>query len=284
MKSLTSLAFTQWLYIQARTGSPWYDLIVDSGIGTYIFPFTLSLGIGLGLLWTILPVTPFPKVVQARFKAGLIALVGAFVCGRIGYILINWNYFRLNAAEIPQVWLGGISWFGALVGGCLAVPVIAKKTQKSAGELADELRPLFASIVVSAWLAGWMTGYAYGVEVNDWWGIRSVDEWGIIAPRWPTQLVGAVSALSFHWIFDQFTALKRIRIDGLAALLELGGFALTLLAISPFRGDPMPVWSGMRLDILASSFYVILCIISVLTLLMKKRAYPKIKGSSDHEN
>jgi len=241
----------------------------------WIFPLTISVGIGVGMLWAIWPVSVFPKIARTRFEVGAIALGSGLIGGRAGYVLINWDYFRKNLVEVPQIWLGGLSWIGVMAGGCLAVLIAARSRGTSFGNLADGLRPLFTSIVISAWLACWMTGIAYGVEIDAWWGIPASDEWGFLVERWPIQMIGAFSALGFHWIFDRLLVRKRIRTPGFAALLELGGFSLTIFVLSPFRGDPAPQLAGLRLDTWVSLFYVILCIVSVIVLSIKAKMIRK---------
>ncbi len=213
------------------------------------------------------------------------ALGGAAIGGRVGYILINWGYFEENIAEIPQVWLGGFSWIGVMAGGCLAILIMAWKRGISAGDLSDSLRPLFAATVASVWLANWMLGNAYGVKVEAWWGIPAKDEWGIITQRWPTQILCIFSALGLHWVLDRIATRKLIRLPGISAILEIGGFFLTMVAISPFRGDSAPRWAGMRLDTSVSIFCVILCMLLLIIITLRNTINRKAKTeSSDHEN
>lgn len=236
-----------------------------------IFPLSIGFGIGVGMVWAIWPVSVFPKIARARFDAAVIGLGSGLIGGRAVYVLINWDYFRHSLVEIPQIWLGGLSWVGALTGGILAIIVVAWKRGISFGNLADGFRPLFTSILISTWLACWMTGVAYGVEIDAWWGIPARDEWGFLAKRWPIQMVGAFSALGIQWITDWLLARKRMRMPGLAALTVLGGFSLTILGLSPFRGDATPQWAGMRLDTWASIFYFVLCLVAVSILLIRTK-------------
>lgn len=253
-------------------------------LAIFIFPLTIAAGVGVGMLWTVLPISVFPDLVRRRFEAGSLALLGAWMGGRLAYVSINWAYFQSHLVEIPQVWLGGISWIGVVAGGCLAVPVIARIRRISSRDLADGLRPLFTSIVVSAWLASWLTGSAYGVEAKAWWGIPAANEWGILLKRWPTQMLGALLALGVHWAVDQLVARQRVRTPGLAALLELEGFFVSMMAISPFRGDPAPQWAGIRLEIWASVFFTILALVLVFSITLRRPRSPKIKKQSgDYE-
>jgi prolipoprotein diacylglyceryltransferase len=231
-----------------------------------IFPVTIGIGIGVGMLWMLWPVSVFPKIARIRFDVAAIGLGSGLIGGRVVYVTINWETFRHSLVEIPQIWLGGLSWVGVLMGGILAVVVVARKRGIPVGNLVDGLRPLFTSIVISTWLACWMTGIAYGVEIDAWWGILARDEWGVFTKRWPIQMVGAFSALGFQWLTDRLLTRKWIRVPGLAAVLILGGFSVTNLGLSPFRGDTTLQWAGMGLDTWASLFCFILCLLYAITL------------------
>lgn len=257
--------------------APWYDLIVNTDITVYgvlhlsIFPVIVSIGIGFGILWSVWPVAAIPDLARSRLEAGTTALVGAVICGRIGYVLVNWVYFQKNLTEIAQVMTGGISWLGAVIGGISAILITASIRQTSFLELVDGLRPLLASIVVSSWLASWMTGYAYGVAVDTLLGIPARDEWGLLSKRWPVQLVGAFSALGFHWASDQLQARKWRQIPGMTASLELGGLFFTVAALSPFRADPAPRWAGIHIDTWASIILVLMCAIASISLYSRNK-------------
>ena len=155
----------------------------------------IGIGIGVGLLWAVWPVSVFPDIARARVEAGSIALGGAVVSGRVGYVLVNWVYFQKNIAETIQIWSGGLSWIGSIAGALLAILIMSRVQRTSFGNLVDGLRPLLTSTVASVWLASWMTGYAYGLEVDAWWGIPASNEWGFVSHRWPIQLAGSFSAL-----------------------------------------------------------------------------------------
>jgi prolipoprotein diacylglyceryltransferase len=271
--------------------SPWYDsnvkipIIFLGAIPISIFSVMISIGVGLGLLWTVWPVSIFPKIAKERLSLSAIALGGALVGGRTGYILVNWLYFQRHVVEIPQVWLGGFSWTGSLSGALLIIFISTHLRRTSFGDCSDGLLPLLSSITASAWLACWVTGDAYGHEVRAWWGIPARDEWGLILTRWPTQLVGAISALGVQWIVDQLRVRKWITIPGLPSCFVIAGLSLTILAISSFRADPVPVINGIRLDTWSSSGYLIFSILLALFFIgQSTKKSNKYQRSNYHEN
>lgn len=274
---------------QPRNISPWYDSTVNTGvtilgaIQLFIFPVMVGIGIGVGILWSVWPVAAFPDLARSRFEVSAIALASAVIGGRIGYVLVNWAYFQKNITEIPQIWAGGLSWAGAVTSGIFAILITARIRRTSFGELADGLRPLLTSIAVSAWLASWMTGFAYGIAVDTWWGVPARNEWGFMARRWPVQLVGAFSALGFHWASDQLQVRKWRRKPGLAACLELGGLFITISGLTPFRADPAPQWGGIRIDAWAAITLVILCALAAFRLSARTNNMQKKLEPGDYE-
>ena len=94
-----------------------------------------------------------------------------------------------------------------------------------------------------------------------------MDEWGVLTPRWPTQLIGALLALCLFWLLDRSRAWpitpKWVKRPGNAAGLGVLGLSLEMLALSFLRADPAPGWNHMRLDAWAA---LGLAILSALTL------------------
>jgi phosphatidylglycerol:prolipoprotein diacylglycerol transferase len=170
---------------------------------------------------------------------------------------VEWGYYQAHPLEIPQVWLGGLSGIGAILGALLALPIAAALFHEPAGALADRLLPLGAMVVVSSWLACWYAGCAYGVLVNTWWALPARDEGGAFQKRFPLQLIGAVLAVGSFWLLDRLYSsskwLSRMR-KGTTAVLGLFCFSLELFGLSFFRGDvfhPSDLalfWFGWRQD------------------------------------
>jgi len=193
--------------------------------------------------------------------------MGTLIGGRAGYVLLNWAYYERHHWEVFQVWLGGFSWIGALFGAFISISITAQIQKTSLGNLMDHLLPLFSSITISTWLACWLTGHAYGIEINRWWGVPAINESGLLAQRWPIQLIGALAALGFHWLAEYFQKRRRITRPGLASCLVLSGFSLTIFILSPFRGDPILMLNETRLDIWASAGFFTLSTLMAITFI-----------------
>lgn len=212
-------------------------------IPVYASSLLLGLGGSLGLAWMIWGREGSERA--WRLDLGLGVLSGALLGARAGFVAGNWSYFQFNKIEIPQVFLGGLSWAGAVGGGLMALILIAGIKRQPVGISGDAVLPLLTILSVCAWLGCWLDGCAYGRPVETWWGVPARDEWGVIAPRWPLQLVGAL--FSFGW-FGTLSWFSGRFIPGLAFWIGLTGYSGGMLLLSFLKADVSLVWHGMRAE------------------------------------
>jgi len=254
--------------------STWYHSHMPDGFSLFgtihinTFSLFLALGSGIGLFWSTWSETFSWERSHIILRNGSIALLGALLGGRIGYLLSNWAYFQDNLKEMAQIWLGGINWVGALVGALIAIFIISQVDGVRFGGISDELLPLFTCIIISVWLASWLTGYAYGKEVDAWWGVPAQNEWGDFAVRWPIQLAGSFSALLIHGLAESSKEGLNIKYPGIATCIEVIGFGVTLFVLSNFRAVTFNQWRGFDLDILA--VISIVCLTVIFTIFPPK--------------
>ena len=186
------------------------------------------------------------KELSAYLDAGFWVLVGALIGSRAGSVLVNFAYYQANPGEVFQVWEGGLSGIGALVGGAVAIFVVARWKKIPTATLADVLFPLAGTLMVTAWLGCWISSCAYGLPSEAWWALPASDELGGIANRIPVQLVGAALTLVFLFLLE--LAGKHFPVPGSNALTGLLLLSAEILALSFLRADPTPTWLGLRLE------------------------------------
>jgi hypothetical protein len=92
----------------------------------------------------------------------------------------------------------------------------------------------------------WFQACSYGFPSNAWWMLPSGDEWGVIAPRVPVQILGALATLLMIWLLDWGG--RRLPVRGASAAMGLFGISAVLFGLSYLRADPTPIWNGLRLD------------------------------------
>jgi phosphatidylglycerol---prolipoprotein diacylglyceryl transferase len=99
----------------------WYGLLIATG-------FYLALQYASSLI---------QKRSHAKYKSvedfqnfAFIALLGGIVGARTWFVILDWDYFSQNLLEAPQIWLGGISIQGGLIGGTLTALLLCFKDLK----------------------------------------------------------------------------------------------------------------------------------------------------------
>ncbi len=217
--------------------------------------FSLLIGIGaaLGLLQVARHAPPARAL--SWVDAGLYTLFGALIGSRCGYVFLHLSYFRIHPREAPQIWLGGLSWPGALLGGLLVVILVAAWRELPLALVAGRLAPLAIPIAACAWMGSWYSGAAYGplMAAGTPFALLTPMENGLMQLRLPVQLMAALSLLAFlTWI--ELKSMARERPGRWAALnaLVLSG---NLLVFSLLRADPAPLWDGLRADAWAALLF-----------------------------
>jgi phosphatidylglycerol:prolipoprotein diacylglycerol transferase len=245
-------------------------------IPVYASPILIGLGGTIGLAWIAWRT---PTDLRIRYlNADLWTLLGALLGGRIFFVSLNWSYFQLHASEIPLFFLGGFSWVGAYLGGITSLLLIASLSNHKLGPLSDSLFPLLGTLTVSAWLACWLDGCAYGRSTTAWWGLAAKDGWGLVSTRMPTQLLAALGSTVWTWFL--VSGPIRMESPGATASLSVFGYALIALLMSFLRDDPSRTWFGLRLDTWGSIVLISISALAFLIALLKGRQNPQTFDSS----
>lgn len=224
---------------------------------TVVFPFFtipvyslalalgITLSIGLGLRRSALR----PSVL---IDAGLAVCLGGVIGARIVHVLLNWAYFADNLSEALHPSAGGLDWHGAVIGGLIGLTLVAWWRKLNLRTLLDALAPALPLLAFVGWLGCWAAVCAYGAEVDTlahypaFAAAETRDVYGIIAPRYNTQIFGMALALILlivSVILIRQGWLTHRRFWFLLALLSAGMFGIGF-----FRGDYAIIVAGLRSD------------------------------------
>jgi prolipoprotein diacylglyceryltransferase len=231
--------------------------------------FSLLIGVGAAIgLWRVYQTSPQDKRKLNIFYS-LIVLLGALIGARISFILAHISYYQINIDESYQLWLGGLSGYGAFAGGiitCLVTAVIRKA--KFRAEL-DQIAVMLLPIATAIWVGCTFAGVSYGaiLQTGTWWGIRLMDESGVMALRVPVQPAGAISLIILLGFTEYF--LKTPRQAGLKAGMIGMVFSIHTLLFSLMRVDPVLRLLGQRLDTWVSVLFLAGSLILVAVSLRK---------------
>lgn len=214
-------------------------------LGTFT-PYSIILStcaaLGLFLSW-LLAGRDRERFVDSGIILALVILIGS----RLSFVIRDLSYFRENPIEIPQFWLGGLTWPGAVLGAAVGITLVHLIWKEPLGELIDNYQAFFGLLAVGIWLAGWGTQNGYGPPAESWIAMPVKDFFGMVTKRWPLSLLGAV--ISAGWVAGViFFPLKRNRNPGFRGMLGAAGLILINGVISFFRVDPAPSLWGIRAE------------------------------------
>ena len=214
-------------------------------LGTFT-PYAIILSacaaLGLALSW-LLAGKDREHIIDGGIILALIILIGS----RLSFVIRDFAYFRDHPLEIPQFWLGGLSWPGAVLGAAVGILLVHLIWKEPLGELIDSYLAFFGLMAVGIWLAGWGSQSGYGPITEAWFGIPVRDLFGLVKRRWPLPILGAV--LSAAWTSGViFFPLKRRQNPGFRGMLGIAGLVLFNGAASLFRVDPAPSLWGLRVE------------------------------------
>lgn len=191
---------------------------------------------------------PLGEGTGAWLDGALTAAGGALVGGRAVYVWLNAAYFAENPTETAQVWLGGLNYHGALVGGLAALWLWARLSGRPFLRHAALFAPGLALLVAFGWAACAVEGCAFGrAAPPGLWAGDLPDDTGVFALRYRTQIGGVVGALAVFAVI--WWAAARLRPAALV-WTTLGGLAVVHIVVALGRGDASPVVLGARLDLL----------------------------------
>jgi len=107
--------------------------------------------------------------------------LGVILGGRVGYVLFyQFEYFLSDPLYLLEIWQGGMSFHGGLLGVILAIFIFARKTNKSFLAVGDFVAPL-----VPIGLGMGRLGNFINAEL---WGRQTDVSWAMVFPTDPLQV------------------------------------------------------------------------------------------------
>ena len=160
--------------------------------------------------------------------------LGVILGGRIGYVLFyQWDYFLADPLYLFQIWQGGMSFHGGLLGVILAVYIFSRKTNKSFLRVGDFVAPL-----VPIGLGMGRLGNFINAEL---WGRQTDVPWAMVFPKDSLQLPRHPSQLYEFFLegvvlfFVLYVITRKPRSLGLASGTFLIGYGVFRTIVEFFR-------------------------------------------------
>jgi phosphatidylglycerol---prolipoprotein diacylglyceryl transferase len=133
-----------------------------------IVALAVLLGMGVGIYFA----KQEGKYSEHISSLTMYALLGAVIGARFWQVFFfEWSYYSHHIGEIPQIWLGGLSIQGGLVGGLLVAIWYTHKHKIIFWELADILAPSIILAQGIGRIACFLNGDAFGSPTGSNYGI-----------------------------------------------------------------------------------------------------------------
>jgi len=180
------------------------------------------------------------KILSVRFKTGASpkdyddflswAVIGTILGGRIGYVVFyNASYYLNNPLDAFQIWHGGMSFHGGMIGVIIATYLFTKHRKLNFISFTDILACVAPIGLFLGRIANFINGELFGRVTDAPWGIVFPN--GGELPRHPSQLyeAGLEGILLFAILFILSKNSKYGKMEGF-----LSGAFLTLYSVFRF--------------------------------------------------
>ena len=175
-------------------------------LGRYgpFFLYGYSVAMGLGVVVSLgVMAWEEQKVRRPHWLDGaLLVFWAAVMGGRAGFVWGEWSYYQERPSQIMDIWQGGFSYHGALLTGLLALWLWCWLGKRPFYLYATLFAPALALLHVFGWLACYLEGCGYGLEVVlagavwvRWLTADLPDSLGVFGLRYQTQLLGMLLSL-----------------------------------------------------------------------------------------
>lgn len=138
-------------------------------------------------------------------------LVVTVLACRVLYVLLNLNQFQ-SMGEVLRVWDGGLSFYGAFIGGPLVFAYFAWSRKISVLVLSDLVTPSVFLGYIFGRIGCLLNGCCYGSACALPWAVQFPSESNpsiLTPPSHPTQLYSALIALGLFFVMQRAKVSKR---------------------------------------------------------------------------
>lgn len=223
-------------------GRDWFD------IKWYAIAYLSGIGVGWLYLLRLLRAPGAPMARRHVEDLVFYATLGIILGGRIGYILFYAPEMLVHPLQILQLWEGGMSFHGGVIGTSLAIILFARRRGLNWLRVHDYIACCAPIGLFFGRLANFVNGELWGKPTGTDWGIifpRS----GSMAPRHPSQLYEAAleGLVLFAILWVAFWRTRARYEPGKLVGLFVFFYGLGRFTVEFFR-EPDPQFAGTMFD------------------------------------
>jgi phosphatidylglycerol:prolipoprotein diacylglycerol transferase len=178
----------------------------------------LMIGFVAGVAWSVREGARRGLSADQIIDTSLTMLVGGIVGARLLFVLVDSKVFS-SPAQWFQIWEGGLSFHGSLIGGTLALIWAARRWRLPMLPLMDSMAPSVGLGYAIGRVGCFLNGCCYGGACSLPWATRFYDPTvpgGVTPPSHPVQLYASVGGLAIFGILAWMS--KRQQYNGQLAL------------------------------------------------------------------
>jgi phosphatidylglycerol---prolipoprotein diacylglyceryl transferase len=169
--------------------------------------------------------------------AAVLTILGGLAGARILFVLSNPQIFMEDLWQALAVFKGGLSFWGAIIGGMVVLAIIARRYRYPVMQFLDLAAPATAIGASIGYIGAFLGGSSYGAVTGLSWGVEMV---GLTGKRHPSQLLEALLQVVI------LVVLLRLRktqpFSGFLALSYLGIYSFGRFVLELLRGDRTQMW------------------------------------------
>jgi phosphatidylglycerol:prolipoprotein diacylglycerol transferase len=171
---------------------------------------------------------------ETAMDCTIYSIVGGVLGARLFYVALNYQAYAGHPGNILNIREGGLSWFGAMIGGFAGMAALSAVRKIPLGKVAD-FTGIHGTIALAVGRIGcFLNGCCYGRESTLPWAVE-FREAHIHGHRHPTQLYeSALLVLAFFLLLWWW---KRKKFDGEIILASFGLNGLARFLIEFFRDN-----------------------------------------------
>ena len=205
----------------------------------------IALGVLAAILWTIREVRREGKLSSDTvITVALIGVPAGVIFSRLLHVIDMWDYYSQNLGQI--IGGEGLSIYGGIIGGALAIWIYSRFSKLQYGYLADIVAPALILAQAVGRVGCTINGCCYGIATSLPWGIvyTHPDSYGL--PGVATHPVTVYEIIYNLIVFGVLLKLRgRLKPDGSVFLVYLALYAVWRLG-SDFLREGTPFLFGLH--------------------------------------